>query len=261
MAPERPVALVTGAGQGLGRAACLSLARDGFLVIPTDVSEASAQATAELLGDRAPFWAACDVGSTVAVEAAFLRVTEELGRLNVLVSNAGIGDGVRSELVTDERWDKVISVNQTATLRVARAAFPLLRRSGAGAIINISSVVAHRGFPGRAAYAASKAAIEALTRVLAVEWGPYGIRVNCIAPGFIFTEGSRKVYESGIADADARAALTALGRLGEASEIGDVVAWLASPRASYVTGSTIVVDGGFLAYGRTGADRTFADDD
>lgn len=254
---EHPVALVTGAGQGLGREACVALARSGFRVIASDVNVDGAKATAASLGDVGS-WLECDVSSTRSVDQAMERIGLDFGRLDVAVNNAGFVDAVRSEHVTDERWDREVSVNLTGALRVARASYALLRQSANPSIINISSIAAHRGFPGRAAYAASKAAIEALTRVLAVEWGADGIRVNAVAPGFILTDGARRLYEAGTGDPDARAALTALGRLGEPREIGDVVAWLASPGASYITGTTIVVDGGFLAYGRTGADSTFS---
>lgn len=244
----RPVALVTGAGSGLGRASSVALAAGGFQVIPTDLA-GSAAATAVLLGEDQGVWLDCDVSSTASVDAAIAEVGRRFGRLDAVVSNAGIVEPVRTEEETDERWHRILSVNQDGALRVARAAFPLLRQAPRPSLTSISSVAAHRGFPGRASYAASKGALEALTRVLAVEWGPYGIRVNCIAPGFILTEGSRRVIDSGLADAKARASLTALGRMGEPEEIGSVVAWLASPAASYVTGATIVVDGGYLAWG------------
>ncbi|MDQ3096976.1 MAG: SDR family oxidoreductase [Chloroflexota bacterium] len=253
---ERPVAFVTGAGSGLGRASSVALAAAGFQVIPTDLA-GSAEATAALLGEGQGAWLECDVSSTASVDAAIAEVGRRFGRLDSVVSNAGIAEPVRTEEETDERWHRILSVNQDGALRVARAAFPLLRRAPRPSLTSISSVAAHRGFPGRASYAASKGALEALTRVLAVEWGPYGIRVNCIAPGFILTEGSRRVIESGLADAKARASLTALGRMGEPEEIGSVVAWLASPAASYVTGATIVVDGGYLAWGGMASEAFF----
>ncbi|MEO8632740.1 MAG: SDR family NAD(P)-dependent oxidoreductase [Chloroflexota bacterium] len=253
---DRPVALVTGAGSGLGRASSVALAAGGFRVVPTDL-DGSAEKTAILLGEGQGIWLECDVSSKASVDAAFAEVGSRFGRLDAVVSNAGIVEPVRTEEETDERWQRTVSVNQDGALRVARAAFPLLRHAPHPSLIVISSVAAHRGFPGRAAYAASKGALEALTRVLAVEWGPHGIRVNCIAPGFILTEGSRRIIASGLADAKARGSLTALGRMGEPEEIGAVVAWLASPAASYVTGATIVVDGGYLAWGGMAGEALF----
>lgn len=253
---EAPVAFVTGAARGLGHATCIALAESGFRVVATDVMAAAAEVTARLIGPAASS-CACDVSSTESVVAAVAHAEKQFGRLDVIVNNAGIVEPVRTEEETDESWDRVISINQSGAMRLARASFPLLRRSPYPSIISISSVVAHRGFPGRASYAASKGAIEALTRVLAVEWGPYGIRVNSIAPGFILTEGARAVFDAGLGSAETRATLTALGRMGEPREIASVVAWLASPGASYVTGATIVVDGGYLAWGRTGPDRLF----
>ena len=253
----RAVALVTGAGRGIGRACAVALAEAGFDIVPTDVTLVAAQSTATILGRPARLAVACDVSSTASVNAAVAEIEQRVGRLDVVVNNAGIVEPVRTEETTDEQWERTLSVNQTGALRVSRAAFSLLRRAPYPAIVSISSVVAQRGFPGRAAYAASKGAIEALTRVLAIEWGPYGIRVNAVAPGFILTEGAQKVFDAGLGSASTRAAFTALGRMGEPSEIGAVVAWLASPAASYVTGVTIVVDGGYLAWGRTGPDRLF----
>ncbi len=258
MTKSRPVALVTGAGQGLGRASCVALADAGFQVLATDLSVITAESTAASLKTARAASCRCDVSSTESVIHAVAYAEQAFGRLDVVVNNAGIVKPVRTEEETDERWDRVVSINETGALRLVRAAFPLLRRAPSPAIVNLSSVVAQRGFPGRASYAASKAAIEALTRVLAVEWGPLGIRVNCVAPGFIDTEGARQVFESGFGNRpSARAALTALGRVGEPAEVGAVVAWLVSSAASYVTGATIVVDGGYLAWGSTGPDRLF----
>jgi NAD(P)-dependent dehydrogenase (short-subunit alcohol dehydrogenase family) len=253
----RPVALITGAGQGIGRACAIALAESGFDIVSTDVTVAEAQSTSTLLGRPARLAVACDVSSTASVNAALVEIEQKVGRVDVVVNNAGIVEPVRTEETTDEQWERTISVNQTGALRVSRAAFPLLRRAPHPAIVNISSVVAQRGFPGRASYAAAKGALEALTRVLAVEWGPYGIRVNAVAPGFILTDGARKVFEAGMGSAEVRASLTALGRMGEPVEVAAAVAWVASPAASYVTGVTIVVDGGYLAWGRTGPDRLF----
>jgi NAD(P)-dependent dehydrogenase (short-subunit alcohol dehydrogenase family) len=253
----RPVALVTGAGRGIGRACAVALTDAGFDIVSTDVTVTEAQSTAKMLGRPARLAVACDVSSTASVNAAVAEIEKKVGRLDVVVNNAGIVEPVRTEETTDEQWERTLSVNQTGALRVSRAAFPLLRRAQHPAIVSISSVVAQRGFPGRASYAAAKGALEALTRVLAVEWGPYGIRVNTVAPGFILTEGARKVFEAGMGSAEVRASLTALGRMGEPAEVASVVAWVASPAASYVTGVTIVVDGGYLAWGRTGPDRLF----
>jgi len=253
----RPVALVTGAGRGIGRACVVALADAGFDIVSTDVTVPEAQSTATMLGRATCLSLACDVSSTASVNAAVAEIEKNVGRLDVVVNNAGIVEPVRTEETTDEQWERTISVNQTGALRVSRAAFPLLRRAPHPAIVSISSVVAQRGFPGRASYAAAKGGLEALTRVLAIEWGPYGIRVNAVAPGFILTDGVRAVFEEGMGSAEVRASLTALGRMGEPAEVAAVVAWVASPAASYVTGVTIVVDGGYLAWGRTGPDRLF----
>lgn len=254
-ATSMPVALITGGAQGLGRAAAEALFARGHHVVLCDVNlDVAKKAASEIAPERATALL-CDVSDTASVDAALKQVGRDLGRLDVLVNNAGIMEPSRSEELSDESWERVLRINIGGIMRMSRASYPLLRQSDNASIVNISSITAHRGFPGRLAYVASKSAAEGMTRVLATEWGP-GIRVNAVAPGFILTERSRVIYESGIADAEARAEMTVMGRLGEPREIGQVVAWLASREASYLTGQVIVVDGGFLANGRTGRDVT-----
>jgi NAD(P)-dependent dehydrogenase (short-subunit alcohol dehydrogenase family) len=250
-----PVALVTGGAQGLGRASAEALAARGHHVVLCDVNLDLATKVAREFGPGCATAVRCDVGDTASVNEAVAQVGRDLGRLDVLVNNAGIMEPSRSEELSDESWERVLRINIGGIMRMSRASHPLLRRSANASITNISSITAHRGFPGRLAYVASKSATEGMTRVLATEWGP-GIRVNAVAPGFILTERSRAIYESGVADGEARAGMTVMGRLGEPREIGEVVAFLASREASYLTGQVIVVDGGFLANGRTGRDIT-----
>jgi NAD(P)-dependent dehydrogenase (short-subunit alcohol dehydrogenase family) len=249
-----PVVLVTGAAQGLGRATCEAFLERGYHAVLADINEDGARrAAGEMHGAGGITVLRCDVADTDSVNETLTRVTQACGRLDVLVNNAGTVDPAPSHEVTDESFDRLVAVHMGGTVRMSRAAFPLLSVSG-GSIINVSSITAYRGFPGRLSYVAAKAAIEGITRTLAVEWGPLGIRVNAVAPGFIVTEASRGLAEKGLVDPAARAALTALGRLGQPREIGEVITWLASKGASYITGQTIVVDGGYLVNGRTGKD-------
>ncbi|MEW5991645.1 MAG: SDR family oxidoreductase [Chloroflexota bacterium] len=251
----RRAAFITGAGRGIGRAIALALARDGYSIAAADLTLDGVAETVAAAGTGAPL--VCDVSDSKAVDRAIEQVVGEFGRLDVVVNNAAIVQPMRTEDVPDEAWMRELDVDQSGPFRVARAAFPHLRQSPAGAIVNVSSVAAHRGFPGRAAYTAAKASLEGLTRVLAVEWGGLGIRVNCVLPGFIQTEGSAAMAQAGRIDFRTRASLTALGRLGTPNEVANTVAWLCSDAASYVTGAAIPVDGGYLAWGWTGPDPLF----
>lgn len=261
MSERAPVALVTGGGAGLGEATSRLFVSNGWRVAVADVNVDGAKAVAASLPEGSALAVHCDVGNAGSVEAAIDRVGQAWERLDCIVNNAGFARPAPSHQVTDESWDDLVGVHLGGTFRVSRAALPLLGRSDRPTIVNISSVCASLGFPGRLSYNAAKAAIEAVTRTLAVEWGVLGMRVNAVAPGFILTDKSRAFYESGLADADARARMTALGRLGSPNEIAQAVYWLASPASSYVTGQVIVVDGGFLINGRTGPDPAFFDAD
>jgi NAD(P)-dependent dehydrogenase (short-subunit alcohol dehydrogenase family) len=246
------IAVVTGGGSGIGRATALQLAADGHRVVVLDRDLPGAEATiSELAGATA---LECDVADSSAVDAAAARVRAAHGRVDVLVNNAGTVHPQPSHEISDGEWERLLAVHLGGTFRASRAFAPLLAQAEAATVVNVSSVCAHRGFPGRLSYDCAKAAIEALTRTLAVEWGRIGIRVNAVAPGFVLTPNSAALYRTGVADGERRTGLTALGRLGAPGEIADAICWLAGPRSSYVTGETIIVDGGFLVNGRTGPD-------
>jgi NAD(P)-dependent dehydrogenase (short-subunit alcohol dehydrogenase family) len=141
--------------------------------------------------------------------------------------------------------------------RMSQASFPLLKAAEGSAIVSISSINAHMGAPGRLAYSASKAAIEAMTLVLAVEWAPFGIRANAVAPGFTDTDMARQLEALGVTDVPARSARSVFDRYATPAEIGQTVAWLAGPDSSFITGQVVVVDGGLLINGRIGRDALF----
>lgn len=245
---------MTGGARGIGLATAQALLARGYRVDIGDVDADRGRAVERDLAAAGDIrFVPLDVTSTASVRSALVALGED-APLDVVVSNAGIVGPVRSRIATDDEWQRVLDVNLGGSIRVVREAFPYLQRSAAPAIVLIGSVTAHRGFPARLAYSASKAALEAVARVLAVEWGPFGIRVNVIAPGFVLTEQAQQIIASGGADPAERARRTALGRMGRPSEIAEAIAWVASPEASYMTGQTLVVDGGFLADGRTGAD-------
>lgn len=253
---DSPVALVTGGARGIGYATATALVALGYRVAVVDVDGDGAVAAADRLGGGGiALGMKCDVSDDDDVGVVLDAVRKKFERLDTLVNNAGGSDPARTQDVTTSSWNQLIDVHLGGTFRMSRGAFDLLRRSDRGSIVNISSITARRGIPGRSSYNSAKAAIESFSRTIAVEWAPVGIRVNCVAPGFTLTEGGRAVYESGVADMQQRIALIPMGRMGTPEDIAEAVVWLASPKASYVTGQTIVVDGGYLVDGRTGGDE------
>lgn len=249
-----PVALVTGGARGIGFAAGEALARLGYQVVLADLDLKEASLAALRLQTRHSIGLKCDVTNEQDIEAAIEAVTETFGRLDTLVNNAGVVMPNKTQDVKSSDWNKMLDVHVGGTFRFCRAAYPLLLKSKVGSIVNVSSVSAQRTAPGRASYNSAKAALEALTRTIAVEWAPVDIRVNAVAPGFVLTDSARSIYNSGAADLEQRLRFIPMARMGEPHEIGEAIAWLASERASYITGQVIAVDGGFLVDGRTGGD-------
>jgi len=233
------VAVVTGAAQGLGAAIADALEAEGAGVARTDLRDAGA--AYEL-----------DVTDRGSVERALGEIAERLGEPTILVSNAGINRIGPSETLPEERWQEVVEINLTGAFRCAQAAGTRMLAAGRGSIVNVASISAFVGMPGRAAYCATKAGVVALTRVLAVEWAARGVRVNAVAPGYVGTPMVEQALEAGLLAADELADRTPFGRVASPAEIADAVVFLASPAARYVTGQTLVVDGGYLAYGAPG---------
>ncbi len=238
------VAVVTGASRGIGRAIAVHLAREGVAVAVNYASSSGKadEVVAEIEGSGGTAIAVqADVSDEAAVAAMFDRVAEELGPVTILVNNAGItDDGLVLRMGTDQ-WDRVISTNLRSVYLCTKAALRGMVRAKHGRIINISSVSGVSGNPGQANYAASKAGIIGFTKSMAKEVGSRGITVNAVAPGFIETDMTEALGE----DATGRAAgQISLGRLGTPEEVASVVGYLASDGASYITGQTIVVDGG-----------------
>ena len=243
-APQGQVALVTGASRGIGKAIAAELARKAFRVIGTATTAAGAAA----IGEALAAFPGCrgivlDVTDGDALNAAIDAVVRETGFLHVLVNNAGITRDMLSMRMKDEDWDGVLATNLTAVFRASRAALRPMMKQRYGRIVNITSVVGASGNPGQANYAAAKAGVAGMTRSLAREIGSRGITVNCVAPGFIETDMTKSLSE---AQAAALLAQIPLGRLGHASEIAHAVAFLASPDASYITGTELHVNGGML---------------
>jgi 3-oxoacyl-[acyl-carrier protein] reductase len=231
------VALVTGAGSGIGEATARRFAADGARVVVNDVDEGRAQAVARDLHAVA---IPADVTRRDEVEQMVKRVVAELGRLDVLINNAGINRDAMSHKMTEEQWDQVLAVNLKGTFLCAQAALPRMRERGWGRVVNTSSI-GSLGNIGQANYAASKAGVIGLTRTLALEYAKYGITVNCVAPGAVMTP-----MLAGVPDPVKEKIVAGIpvGRIADPSEIAAVHAFLASDEAGYVTGQVLFVDGG-----------------
>ena len=238
------VALVTGASRGIGRAIAQLLAERGFRVVGTATSESGAAGICEALAAHAGCRGiVLDVTDGDAVGASIDAVVRDLGALHVLVNNAGITRDQLSMRMKDEDWDVVLATNLSAVFRASRAAIRPMMKQRYGRIVNITSVVGASGNPGQANYAAAKAGVAGMTRSLAREVGSRGITVNCVAPGFIETDMTRALGE---AQSAALLSQIPLGRLGQPAEIAHAVAFLASPEASYITGTELHVNGGMF---------------
>lgn len=236
-------AIVTGAAKGIGKGIAIALAKDGYNVVVADINQTDCNAVAlELqgLGVQA-IGVACDVSNPVAVAALFKQTVEQFGGLHVLVNNAGIYPFVSFANMTEADWDKVLDVNLKSIFLCSQAAAKLLPPGGR--IVNISSIASMVGFEGLVHYCASKGGINGLTRALALELAHQNITVNAVAPGAINTPGASQGMNEEVKKQTV--ALVPLARLGEPEDIAHTVAFLASDKASYITGQVIVVDGGW----------------
>ena len=240
---DKQVAIVTGASRGIGRSIALTLARAGATVIGTATTPAGAAAITEALAAAglAGRGEVLNVNDGAASDALIDATVKEFGGLQILVNNAGITQDQLAMRMKDDDFDAVIDTNLRAVFRLSRAVLRPMMKARAGRIINITSVVGSTGNPGQANYAAAKAGVTGLARALAREIGSRGITVNCVAPGFIETDMTKALSE------DQQTALLGqipLGRLGSADDVAHAVAFLASPLAAYITGTTLHVNGG-----------------
>lgn len=248
------VALITGAGSGIGRATAELFAIEGAAVAVVDLQEGAAKETVDKItvaGGRAVAVAA-DVTDGAAIAAAVKRTVDELGRLDILYNNAGVGSKGSVADATEEDWDFCLAVNAKGTFLTSRAAVPHLAANGGGAIVNQGSVAALVGVANFAAYCAAKGAVVAVTRSMAVDLAPRGIRVNVICPGTVFTPLMEPMLTArGDGDMAKGLAMTEakypIGRLGTPEEIAKVALFLASDDAAFVTGATFTADGGMTA--------------
>ena len=238
---------MTGGSRGIGRAIARGYLREGARVVLTSRNDAEARAAAERLAGEtggAVLGFAADVSSEPAVDDMLARTLDAFGGVDVLVNNAGFGFVHPSATLPTADWQRVLDTNLNGSFYCARAVGQEMLRIGRGSIINIGSLTSFVGFPYRAAYGATKAAVVELTRVLACEWGSQGVRVNAIAPGWIRSDFMVKLFASGVLDEGKMVARTPLGRVGTPEDVAEAVLFLAG--AGYVTGTTLVVDGGRL---------------
>lgn len=240
---EGQVALVTGASRGIGRAVAMELGRLGATVVGTATSEGGAADIEKAVAEAGYRGAglALNVTDAEACEALIGEVEKRFGAVGILVNNAGITRDNLAMRMKDDEWDAVIDTNLKAVFRMSRLVMRGMMKARSGRIINITSVVGSAGNPGQANYAAAKAGVAGMSRALARELGSRNITVNCVAPGFIDTDMTRALPD---AARDALLGSIALGRLGRPEEIAAAVAFLASPAAAYVTGTTLHVNGG-----------------
>ncbi len=242
---EDKVALVTGGAAGIGRAIAETFAREGAQVVIADRDGDGARAVAEAIvkSNGSARAETVDVTSTEEVRALMANISAEFGRLDVLVNNAGVGERSDFRHLSDEAWDRVWKVNLDGTVRCAREAFDLLKASGKGSIVNLSSVMATKHTRQMSVYSATKGAVSALTRSLAVEYAPYMIRVNALCPGYVET-GLIGRYTANPMIAKGLLAQTPLRRFGKPEDIANAALFLASDEAAYITGASLNVDGG-----------------
>jgi NAD(P)-dependent dehydrogenase (short-subunit alcohol dehydrogenase family) len=242
------VCIVTGGAQGIGEACARRFAREGAQVVIADLADAAGEKLAAELG---ALYIHCDVGDKAQVDAVVARTVQAHGRIDVLVNNAGIFRAADFLDITEADFDAVLRVNIKGSFLMGQAVARVMAQAGSGNIVNMSSVNAVLAIPTIASYNVSKGGINQLTRVMALALADKGIRVNAVAPGTIATElAARAVLTSDEAKAKIMSR-TPMKRLGEPSEIADVVAWLVSDAASYVTGEIVTVDGGRMTLNYT----------
>lgn len=244
-------ALVTGAGRGIGQAIAIGLAEAGANVALVSRTQSSLEETASLIRETTnaeAYVIPADVTDRASVEGAIEEVIAKAGTLDILVNNAGMNIRTPALEVTDEEWDTIVQTNLKSAFLTSQIAGRVMKTQGGGRIINISSVGGHTALRTGVVYGATKAAMIHMTKVLALEWGKYGIQVNSVGPWYIRTPLTEKLLSDKdyLEEIEGR---TPLGRIGQLQEVVGPVVFLSSDASSYMTGQTLLVDGGFSIYG------------
>ena len=240
---SKKVAIVTGGGSGLGFAIAKEFTQNGIKTIIVGRDEEKLKTAKELLGENC-FYKSCDLSNLPTIPALISNIISEFGQIDIMVNNAGINMKKEFIDVTDEDFQKIISTNVCSVFAISREVVKHMLPKKSGCIINISSMAAQYGLPKVIAYTASKTAIDGMTRAMAVELSPNGIRVNAIAPGFIYSAMTAKALDS---DPERKAKVfgrTPMGHMGQPEDIGAAAMYLASDSAKYVTGVVLPIDGG-----------------
>lgn len=245
---NQKTAIVTGAGLGIGRGIALALAKEGYNVVVSDINEENCQKVAEEVTEFGAKSLAvkCDVSNSTDVSEIFNQAVREFGQVDVLVNNAGIYPFIPFEKMEESDWDKVMDVNLKGVFFCCKEAFKMMPEGGR--IVNISSIAGFVGFEGLVHYCASKGGVNGMIRALALEMAPKKITVNAVAPGAIDTPGASQPDQPRTAAEETKKQTIAaipLARMGMPEDIADAVVFLASDRASYITGQVIIVDGGW----------------
>lgn len=245
---EGKVAVITGGGSGMGRAAAILFAKEGAKVVVTDLNVEAAQETVKEISENG--------GEAIAVshnvvkkenwEEVYNQTIDTFGKLDILVNNAGISQPMSMDELTEEQWDKIVDINMKGTFLGIQLAIPLFRENNGGSIVNISSIAGLTGSSGAGAYTASKGGVRLLTKSVAADYGKYNIRANSVHPGYIVTPMSREYLENEQYK-QYFLSQTPLGKLGKSEEVAEAVLFLASDAASHITGVELPVDGGVTA--------------
>jgi len=245
------VAIVTGGARGIGKAIVKSFVKEGIKVVIADINENKLRKTISELNkdDKKVFPIRTDITKTEDINTMVNYTVNKFGKLDILVNNAGIQIRCPSINFSEQDWDKLMDLNLKATFFCSQAAAKVMVKKGGGSIVNISSGTSINTTPGRAPYCISKAGVNGLTAVLGAEWAKHGIRVNAVAPGWILTDMVKDGIRLGVVSEKEILSITPIGRLASAQEIADAVLYLASEKASYTTGQTLFVDGGWSVLG------------
>ncbi len=243
------VAVVTGAGNGIGKACAIALADSGAQVALIDISQAAMEQTQAEITSRGGSCTAylCDVSNVAAINETYQAIVDYYGRIDIAVNSAGINIQQRGEEVTEEAWDRIMGINAKGAFFCSQAAGRIMIKQRKGKIINIGSAMSVVGYVKRSAYCASKGAVAQFTKVLAGEWAPYNVTVNTVAPTFINTPFTEPMFKDAEFKADVERRIL-LNRIGEVDDVTGTVLYLASDASDFVTGSIVMVDGGWTAW-------------